>query len=92
MTGKWTFDWRSEDPASLVVVGLALGAVFFIPWSACDPTAALKVARPVAPRVLQAATPVEPSEPAAAPSEPPSEPAIPTKPAARTGHEGHNHP
>jgi hypothetical protein len=83
MTGKWTFDWRSEDPASLVVVGLALGAVFFIPWSACDPTAALKVARPVAPRVLQAATPVV---------EPAVEPAIPTKPAARTGHEGHDHP
>lgn len=87
MTGKWTFDWRSEDPASLVVVGLALGAVFFIPWSACDPTAALKVARPVAPRVLQAATPA--AEPAV---EPAAEPAIPTQPAARTGHEGHDHP
>ena len=87
MTGKWTFDWRSEDPASLVVVGLALGAVFFIPWSACDPTASLKVARPVAPRILQAATPA--AEPAV---EPAVEPAIPTKPAARTGHEGHDHP
>lgn len=39
---KWTFNWRDEDPAALILLIIIMTLVFFTPWHSCDPTSELK--------------------------------------------------